>query len=99
MVSVKIPGWMKTRAALAMVRMCDDCCPSCRAAAADALGEPVARCAACGHPILPEFGDCPCLAQAAAADVIKAMRRSEYEKRTVDEILPELQQAHPEVWA
>jgi len=46
--------------ALSMVRVCEECCPACRAAAAAALGEPTLRCGDCGAPLLAELGPCGC---------------------------------------
>lgn len=74
------------RAALAMVRVCEDCCPACRARAAEALGEPVERCGFCGGPVLPELGPCPCMEQALAADRNKIDRRALEQGRPVEEI-------------
>lgn len=73
-------------AALSMVRVCSDCCPACRAAAAYALGEPVAHCGFCGHPVLPELGPCPCVEQAISADRNKIERRAKEQGRPVEEI-------------
>lgn len=68
--------------ALSMVRVCDDCCPPCRALAAEALGEPVERCGFCGHPVLPELGPCRCMEEAIAAD------RNKIERRALEQGLP-----------
>lgn len=85
---------MKERAALSMVRVCEDCCPACRAAAAEALGEPVERCGLCGCAVLPELGPCPCLEQAAAADRIKIQKRAQLEGRDIHEIEAEFRELY-----
>ncbi len=68
-----------------MVRLCADCCPACRAAAAEALGENVGRCGFCGHAVL-EGHVCPCVEQAVAADRVKIEKRAYFEGRPVAEI-------------
>lgn len=77
---------MIEKAALSMIRVCEDCCPACRARAAEALGEPVHRCGFCGGPVLPELGPCQCVEQAIAADRIKMQKRALMENRPVEEI-------------
>ena len=69
-----------------MIRVCEDCCPPCRALAAEALGEPVDRCGFCGHAVLHELGPCRCVEQALAADRNKMERRARQEGRPVEEI-------------
>lgn len=68
-----------------MIRLCDDCCPACRAAAAEALGENVGRCGFCGHAELPGH-TCQCVEQAVAADRVKIEKRARHENRPVEEI-------------
>lgn len=73
-------------AAVSMIRVCDDCCPPCRALAAEALGEPVDHCGFCGHPVLAELGPCRCVEQAIAADRNKIERRARETGRPIEEI-------------
>jgi hypothetical protein len=81
-------------AALAMIRVCADCCPACRAAAAYALGEPVPRCGFCGAPVLLELGPCPCMEHALAADRNKIERRVLETGRSRAEIEEEFRQTY-----
>lgn len=71
---------------LSMVRVCEDCCPACRARAAQLLGEPVERCGFCGGPVLTELGPCRCMEQALAADRNKIERRARETGRPPAEI-------------